>query len=187
MPSPIGHLIAGAAVGRAVVPSHPRVVVACMLLAAAADADLLLPQMHRTATHSLTAVVVVLIVAIAVTGRVTAIGSGIGYLSRYAIGYCSRYGVGFPIRYRIVLALVAAFASHILLDWLGADPTPPHGVQLLWPFSNDWFISGLDLFRGTARRNPFTARSMWINVTAIAQEVAILGPIAWLAFRFRRQ
>jgi len=28
---------------------------------------------------------------------------------------------------------------------------------------------------------------MWINVTAIAQEVAIPGPIAWLAFRFRRQ
>ena len=79
--------------------------------------------------------------------------------------------------------MVAAFASHLLLDWLGADPTPPNGVQLLWPFNDRWFISGLDLFRGTARRNLFTAQSMWINAAAIAQELAITGPIALFVWR----
>ena len=157
MPSPIGHMIAGAAIGRAITPHERTVIVACAVLAVAPDLDLILPQAHRTWTHSFVAVAIVTIVAIAVTGKV-----------------------------KHSAALALAFASHLLLDWLAVDPTPPHGIQLLWPFSNDWYISGLDIFRGTARRNLFTARTTWINATAIAQEVAILGPVAWVTWRLRR-
>ena len=164
MPSPIGHLIAGAAIGRAITPQERAVIVACAILAVAPDLDLILPETHRTGTHSFVAVAFVTIVAIAVTGKV-------------------KQSRDRPL---IVAALVLAFASHLLLDWLAVDPTPPHGIQLLWPFSSDWYISGLDIFRGTARRNLFTARTTWINATAIAQEVAILGPIAWVTWRFRR-
>jgi membrane-bound metal-dependent hydrolase YbcI (DUF457 family) len=179
MPSPIGHLITGAAIGRAVTPDKPRVVAWCAVLAAASDLDLLFPGTHRTVTHSLgaviavTAVTVVTIISIVVTGKVTGVRPRV------------RSGVRPRVRYLIAVALILAFASHLVLDWLGADPTPPNGLQLFWPFSDRWYISGLDIFRGTARRNIFTAHSMWINATALAQEIAITLPIAWVVFRRR--
>ena len=180
MPSPIGHLIAGAAIGRAITPRKRPVIVACAILAAAPDLDLILPEAHRTGTHSFVAVALVTIVAIAVTGKVRRSGDRPGHSPGDRLRVCPQ-GTS-----SIVVALVLAFASHLLLDWLAVDPTPPHGIQLLWPFSSDWYISGLDIFRGTARRNLFTARTTWINATAIAQELAILGPIAWVTWRFRR-
>ena len=39
------------------------------------------------------------------------------------------------VRWRWVVLVGAAHASHFLLDWLGAGPLPPAGLQLLWPFS----------------------------------------------------
>jgi membrane-bound metal-dependent hydrolase YbcI (DUF457 family) len=38
------------------------------------------------------------------------------------------------------------YFSHILLDTLIVDTTPPYGVQLLWPLSRRYFISPLLLF-----------------------------------------
>lgn len=162
MPSPIGHALAGVAVawgadladGRR---SSPRLVTACAAVAMLPDADLLLPGMHRTATHSITAACLTFIIAALVTGEVT--------------------------RWRIASLCGLAYASHLLLDWLGADDSPPRGIQLLWPFSHRWFISDLDLFRQTARRHFLTAPMMRQNALAVAQEVAILAPIVavlWL-------
>jgi hypothetical protein len=47
----------------------------------------------------------------------------------------------------------------------------------LWPFSDAWFISDLDVFRQTARRQLTTAWVLQLNLLAIAQETAILLPI----------
>jgi membrane-bound metal-dependent hydrolase YbcI (DUF457 family) len=156
MPSPIGHMLAGVgvawtaeAVTRRALP--PRTVVTCAILAALPDADLLGPGMHRTATHSLTAVLTVFIVAAVVTGQVT--------------------------RWRTAMLCAAAYASHLLLDWLGVDNFPPRGIQLLWPFSDRWVISDLDIFRQTARHYLWTAPVIRTNLLAIAQEIAIFVPI----------
>jgi membrane-bound metal-dependent hydrolase YbcI (DUF457 family) len=76
-----------------------------------------------------------------------------------------------------------AYASHLLLDWLGADKRPPRGIQLLWPFSDRWLISDWDIFRETARQHFLTAPNIWRNTMALAQEIAILLPIVvvlWL-------
>jgi membrane-bound metal-dependent hydrolase YbcI (DUF457 family) len=130
-----------------------------MGLAALPDADLLLPVVHRTVTHSLGAVVAVgllMIIAAAVTGEVTA---------------------------KIALACVAAFASHLLFDWLAVDQAAPRGLQLLWPFSSTWFISGWDVFRGTERRHFFRLATMQQNMVTMFQEIAILAPVVgalWL-------
>jgi membrane-bound metal-dependent hydrolase YbcI (DUF457 family) len=124
-------------------------------------------------THSIfavAAVAIATIVAVALTGKVIPGDPG---RRRNAFAW------------RIVVACTAAYASHLLLDWLGADPTPPYGLQLLWPFSDRWFISNLDLFRGTARIRLFSATSMRMNALAIVQEVAILGPFALLAWSVR--
>jgi membrane-bound metal-dependent hydrolase YbcI (DUF457 family) len=170
MPSPIGHALAGVGVAWAadLVPGDRSwrlapgtaswrgragngLTLLCAGLAAAPDLDLAFVP-HRTMTHSLVAVVFVAVVAAAVaasTGRAVA---------------------------RITLMCAGAYGSHLLMDWLGVDLYPPRGIQLMWPFSDEWFISNADIFRQTARLRIFTRGPMMTNVRAILQEFAILGP-----------
>jgi len=173
MPSPIGHALAGAAIAFGSAPvvglrgprsesdSHRLRILTgvCVILAALPDIDLAAPYTHRTITHSVLATAVITMIAAVVTGQVRA---------RFA--------------WRTTLICGAAYASHLLLDWLAVDDTPPRGLQILWPFSDRWFISGWDIFRGTARRHLFSAASIRANVLAIVQEVAILAPTAALAW-----
>jgi membrane-bound metal-dependent hydrolase YbcI (DUF457 family) len=190
MPSPIGHALAGVAVawtadlvdGRR---SSPRLVATCAGLAMLPDADLLLPGFHRTATHSITAAVVVFIIAVAVTGKVTEVCGGVSKTGGcYTRG--GSPGVSHPFTHlRTTLLASIAYASHLLLDWLGADNSPPRGIQLLWPFSDRWLISDWDIFRQTARQHFLTAPIIWQNVTAVAQELAILVPIVLLLWLVR--
>jgi membrane-bound metal-dependent hydrolase YbcI (DUF457 family) len=167
MPSPVGHALAGVAtVFTADIAtrtrSSPRFVALCAGLAALPDADLFIPGTHRTFSHSVTAVAITFIVASVVTGKVT--GARLK-----------------PSRDSVVCAL--AYASHLLLDWLGADSFPPYDIQMLWPWSDRWFISNLDVFRQTARMHFLTAPIIRQNLIAVAQEMAILAPIVavlWL-------
>jgi hypothetical protein len=164
MPSPIGHLLAGAGVawtGDAVTGhrSPLRLVATCAALGALPDADLIVPGTHRTGSHSVTAVILIFIVAASVTGQVT--------------------------RWRTAIVCAAAYASHLLLDWLGVDRYPPQGIQLFWPAGDGWYISGWDIFRQTARQHLFTAPVIRVNILAIAQEVAILVPILYLVWLVR--
>jgi LexA-binding, inner membrane-associated putative hydrolase len=149
MPSPIGHSLAGLAVawvadlvpGDRVWRAEPATAswyrragnglsATCAMLAAAPDLDLLFKS-HRTYTHSLGAVIVV------------------GLLAALASVALRRVGPSHATR--ITLMCAAAYASHLLLDWLGVDLYPPLGLQALWPFDSGWYISGLDLFRQTRR------------------------------------
>jgi len=179
VPSPIGHVLAGAAVAYAGDAIDRRrsplgLIATCALLGAAADLDLLLPRYHRSFSHSLTAVAFIFIVAAAVTGKVTHLRS-----TRYR-GQAPRHHIG---RWRIALVCACAYATHLLLDWLGADALPPYGLQVFWPFAKQFFISGLNVFAETERRNPFSGPTIVQNLWAAAQEMAILAPIAgalWL-------
>lgn len=172
MPSPVGHALAGAAIALVAAPAlrrQPRpslhvALAASVVLAALPDADLVYPPIHRAVTHSLGSTVIVTIIAAAVTGWVT---------GRWTTSFALVCGV--------------AWGSHVLLDWLGADPTPPRGIKALWPFSDRWFISDLDIFRGTERRQLFTRASIAYNALAVLQELAILGPIAAAAVWWRRR
>jgi inner membrane protein len=163
MPSPIGHALAGVAVSWAGVPSlDRRVTLAAVSLAVLPDADLLLPGWHRTVSHSIGAVIVVTIIAAVVTGKVTR-----------------------QSRARIVAVCTAAYASHLVLDWLSVDRTFPYGIQALWPFSDRFYISNWNIFGATARIGLFTAPTMLVNLKAAAQEIAILGPIVLLLWLVR--
>jgi membrane-bound metal-dependent hydrolase YbcI (DUF457 family) len=174
MPSPFGHALGGVAAAWAIdlLPGARRwrsaeghasfyrraggaLTLICAALGTAPDADLVLTT-HRTATHSLTAAVIVSIVAVVVTGWVTR--------------------PGFPVA-RVALMCGGAYAGHLLLDWLAVDHTPPFGLQMLWPFSRTWFISGLDVFVQTERRRLLSAESLRTNLVAIAWESAILLPV----------
>jgi inner membrane protein len=180
MPSPIGHALAGIVVAWTAdlvpgdrawrdAPCSPSwlgragggVTLLCAGLAAAPDLDLALPYAHRTFTHSIGAVVFVAVVAAALTAR-----------------------AGRPVA-RLTLMCAVAYASHLLLDWLGVDRYPPLGIMALWPISHAWYISGLDVFRQTARLRVFTRAAMLVNAKAIAQELAILAPVAFALWLVR--
>jgi len=177
MPSPIGHALAGLAASWAVdlVPGDRAwrtapasapwfrragdgLTLACAALGAAADLDHLFLT-HRAATHSIGAVAVVGLFAAAFAARAQR-----------------------PVA-RVALMCVAAYGTHLVLDWLGVDTSVPRGIQALWPLSHEWFISGIDLFPRTERHELWTVAAMAANLKAIAQEVAILGPpavVLWL-------
>jgi len=187
MPTPVGHSLAGIAVAlagkRGRPPRDPRRFLAspttliCVALATFPDVDLLFSGRHRTATHSVTATIVVAIVAAAMTARDTTRRSGTsGALSRIAWSAVVMYAV--------------AHGSHILLDWLGRDPSKLPGIQALWPLSDRRFISGWDVFPDEERRHIFTVAAMVRNLNVFAWELGLLGPVVialwWLRQRPRR-
>lgn len=165
MPSPIGHALAGVAIawtaGRRRLPWSP-IVWTSAILAALADADLLLPYMHRAYTHSVGAVILVTIITAAVTRWVTPRDAS-----------------------RLTLAFAAAYASHVLLDWMAFDDSFPRGIRALWPLSDRWYISGWDIFAGTARRQLLSAPALRQNLHAAVREIAILGPLVALVYLAR--
>jgi membrane-bound metal-dependent hydrolase YbcI (DUF457 family) len=189
MPSPVGHALAGLALGLAGTPrpvSHrfSRVLgqpltLICVALATLPDADLLIPGFHRRASHSLGATIAVTILAIVVTGWVTRKESGARGWGLGGSGSGLRAsGSGFGrIAWSVVLLCAAAHASHILLDWLGADRSQPAGIQALWPWSDIFYMSGWDVFPQIERRRIFSAESMAINLNAFVWEILLMGPL----------
>ena len=117
------------------------------------DIDLLF-NWHQGPTHSLGAAVIAGVVVGAVTRR--------------------------P---RVGVAAACAYASHVLLDWLGADTMPPFGVMALWPLSHEHYLSRLDVFAGVLR---MYKPGFWAyNIKAVTRELLILIPLFWLSYRTR--
>jgi membrane-bound metal-dependent hydrolase YbcI (DUF457 family) len=145
-------------------------VAAAATLAVLPDADLVHHDWHRVYTHSLGAVIGVTIIAGVVTGWVN---------RRQGLRHAPMSPAG------VALICGAAYASHLLLDWLAADHFAPYGIRALWPFDDGWYISGLDLFQQTARRQILSWPVMKQNVRAITQEIAILAPILYLLWLVR--
>ena len=174
MPTTIGHALAGvaAAWGADLVPG-PHVsrataapaswyrragnglTLACVVLATVPDADLLF-HVHRTWSHSVFAVLVAGVCA--------------------AVTAAARPRASLSVA-RIAATCAAAYATHLLLDWLAVDFAPPRGIQLFWPFSTAWYISDWSVFRQVDRRAFLSPPTMWVNAQAVAQEVALLAPV----------
>jgi membrane-bound metal-dependent hydrolase YbcI (DUF457 family) len=155
MPSPIGHALGGIAAGALIAP-HPgwRLLTVCALAGALPDVDFLLPLRHRGASHSLgIAAMVFVVIVIALRMRPETVA-----------------------RWRIAAAVSAAYATHTLLDWLGADTSTPRGLMALWPASSAYYISGLDIFNSADRR--YWMPGFWArNAVTLLREAAILGPL----------
>ena len=170
MPSPLGHGLAGLAIGFAAEPpatdaAGRRLTKFAWLgavVAALPDADLLYPAVHRGVSHSIGATALLIIVTAAVTGWVTG-----------------------KIQWRWVLLIGAAHFSHVAMDWMGTDRYPPTGIEALWPFSRRFYISGWDVFPPTERR--LYLPGAWLtNVRALIAEAGLMGPLAVFAFLVRR-
>ena len=179
LPTSIGHAVAGAAAawsadlvpGRRAWRTAPSdaswyqragngLTLICAIVAAAPDLDLLF-HIHRTYSHSIGAVIFVGLFAAAMAANAHR-----------------------PIA-RVGLMCAAAYATHLLLDWMAVDFFPPRGIQALWPFTNSYYISGWDVFGKIERRDMLSWPAMRVNLQAIGQELLILGPIVWAIWLIR--
>ncbi len=173
MPSPIGHALGGALFGGLAAPGPAaaadrrgwlragapwwRPALVLGVVGTLPDLDLLL-GVHSRYTHSLGAALLAGLVGWWLSGR----------------------------RLRWGLSFAAAYGSHVLFDWLGADTTPPIGVMALWPFSQGFYQSSLSLFPAITRR--YWLAGFWAhNLRAVAWELLLLGPPAVVVWWWRRR
>ncbi len=163
MPSPVGHALGGMAAGWLAEPSRGgallrrRSTLAFAILGIAADFDLLAGA-HRGPTHSIAAALLVGAVAwLVVRGR-----------NARAV--------------RIATACALAYGSHVLLDWLGTDTSPPVGVPALWPISSAYFEAPWHVFEPISRRFSQPALFWGPNTVAVIRELLILVPIVALVW-----
>jgi inner membrane protein len=139
-------------------PTLAQSVVCFGTLGTLADIDFLFGR-HSHHTHSIGAVAAVFLAVLALVGR---------------------------RRWPAALACAAAYASHLLFDWLGNDTSAPIGILALWPFSEQFFQSRLFLFDAISRR--YWLAGFWAhNVRAIAWELTVLVPVVLLVGWLRRR
>ena len=168
MPTPVGHALGGlaaawfaeSAAGRRSWPATIPLAIACAAVAMSPDLDILTGS-HRTYTHSIAAVAVAGIIAWLIVRRRT----------RRAVA--------------IALTIAAAYASHLLLDWLGKDSSNPPGLMALWPFSSRFYISGVDLFGEVSRRYWRLDEFIGGNFLVMGRELLILIPVVAVAWFLR--
>ena len=171
MPSPVGHALAGLTAGWLVrgTPTFnekttwTREAALFGTLGILPDVDLLFGT-HSGPTHGIGAAALVGLVAFLIwPGRTAA-------------------------RVQAALACVLAYSSHIVLDWLGSDSSPPIGIMAFWPISREYYESTLHVFMAISRRY-WQGWAFWRqNLTALARELLILGPIfAAVTFGRRRE
>lgn len=103
-------------------PHRPWLLAGAVFLANAPDLDFL-PGLavgdpdayHRGVTHTL--------------GAAVAMAAMVGLLARWR---------RVPRPWWWAAFAAVAYGSHLLVDWMTVDAVPPHGIQLLWPFSARW-------------------------------------------------
>ena len=154
MPSPIGHALGGQSLPDGSVGGprgrRARRRASTPPIGVAPDLDLLVGT-HSTYTHSVGAV---------------------------AVWSLSRALAASQAPARGGRAIAAAWASHLLLDWLGSDTSPPIGIMALWPFSREHYQSSFYVFDAISRRYWLPEQFVWGNLKAALREVLILGPLA---------
>jgi membrane-bound metal-dependent hydrolase YbcI (DUF457 family) len=163
MPSPVGHALGAlAAAWAADAPRAGRRTLAVRaavvaLVGMAPDLDLLWGR-HSRETHSIGAACLAAVVAWLVVPRE---------------------------RWRWASLVGLAWISHPLLDVLGADSSPPRGVQLWWPLSDAFVIAPQPIFDAISRM--WWRDDVWAhNFAALGRELIILVPIVAAVFWWRR-
>lgn len=170
MPSPIGHALAGLtlhALAARRAGELPDVRRAALVVGAALapDLDLLLKFIdgrnhHQAESHSLGCAV-------------------LAALAVWAVGRWRHW----PRPPALGLAVGLAWASHVLLDYLGSDTHPPIGLMALWPLSAAYYKFPWPVFMDIGRTLEW--ETIRHNAVAVAWETILLVPLLLLSWRHR--
>jgi inner membrane protein len=165
MPSPVGHSLMAYIIHRATarpVATHNWSVIALYLFAAnAPDLDFIpglfvgqLSRFHHGPSHSI----------------------------GFAILFATLASLCFRRSTRVFVLAFSLYLSHVLLDYLIQDPSPPYGVPLFWPFSDEYYMAPFAFFR----RFDYASHSVDSllspmftvnNLLTVLIEVALLVPL----------
>ena len=110
-------------------------------------------------------------------------------METHSVGFALFIGLavfGFFRSPRLAIAALLSVGTHVLFDWLGSDDFPPLGVMAMWPFNREFYFADAYVFATISRRywlEGFVAH----NVLAVLREIAILLPLAALAYWWRRR
>jgi hypothetical protein len=169
VPSSLGHTIAGLAVAELFQYREGRVRRQAVLMANAADLDMLpgvFTSRHPNATHGRISHSLGAAVAAGVTAGLVEKARG------------RRFGPRF-------LQAVAAYGSHVALDYFGKEPED--GLPVWWPLSDRQLASERQCFKTI--RSYSKKHGFWkgllnrSNAGALAREVAVTAPL-YLAARY---
>ncbi len=173
MPTSIGHTFAGAFLNETKMFSPANTVLKSLLvsviLANLADIDFLPGllagnpnRFHHGVTHSL--------------GATLLVGLLFGFYF-----YSKRNQFWAPFAFSGLLYL-----SHVGLDYLTVDTSPPHGVPIFWPLSGKYYLSPISVFssvhKDSASATFFQSLFVAENASTIFREIFVLGPLVLLAY-----
>ncbi len=181
MPSPVGHALAGLALGHAFAhgdaAARRRALVVAVVAANLPDVDIGaglavgdINRFHPSVSHSFGAALAVTLLAALVCRR----AAGGALRAALLVGTC--------------------YLSHLGLDWLCGPPGRTRNLPLLWPLSDRQYISDWLPFGGFAHGPPGATFGGFLaevfspeNVAVVGREVLLVGPFAlaawWLARR----
>jgi len=167
MPSPVGHEIAGLLIfdlarKHSVIYRKAKTVYLCLLMAVLPDFDFfpgLLEgepnKYHHGLSHS---ILIGLVASVLIAG---------------IFCFRDRFWLHITLFFSVIL-------SHLVLDLFSLDQSYPYGLKLLWPFSNEYYISPQTIFTDIRRVNSTSSFMPSLilskhNWFAVLREVVILG------------
>jgi membrane-bound metal-dependent hydrolase YbcI (DUF457 family) len=80
----------------------------------------------------------------------------------------------------ISLMWLIAILTHLAIDWVSLDVSDPAGIELLWPFSGQRFMSDPVIFPGARRDEIFSSFTLSYNLFAVTWEILLLVPFVAL-------
>jgi membrane-bound metal-dependent hydrolase YbcI (DUF457 family) len=83
------------------------------------------------------------------------------------------------------VVLCLAWSSHLVLDYLNVDTSPPIGLMALWPFTHAFFKSPIPVFMDIGRTLSWT--TVRHDAVAGAWECVVLVPLLLGAWRLKRR
>ena len=114
----------------------------------------------------------------------------------HSIGFAIFFGIlaGFFFRRRLYAFLIASslYLSHVILDFLVQDPSPPHGVPLFWPLSHEYYMAPFAFFPRSDYMSS-SAEPLWStifslhNLSTVLIEAALLVPLLIFVLSARRR
>ncbi len=111
----------------------------------------------------------------------------------FGFGFCMSFILLFVKNQSILRSFVIFFGlyfSHVLLDLLSYDSSPPYGVPVLWPITDNYYISPISVFsdiqRGQASETFIRSLFSLHNFLAILIEAVILLPLVIMVSFFKK-